>query len=233
MKQCPKCGTWIKHATHYYRHLKGCGTTASRVSCPHCSKTYCRKDKLHEHLKKQHTEVSLPPRFKCRICEKQFRYEMSYKQHQKSCGVNKLKPFKCPTCGKCFTRKATLIDHQKIHQIGGKRNLESEQLSSKKPKLPEKVEGILPVDKEVSTLKGAKVDAFFYPKTEHQQKDQQVFFQETLPRLETYLKKVLQSKKGVKWSLVLHSTLEMPNKYSEEPRRVSHYFRDDYPLITT
>lgn len=238
MKQCPKCGVLIKHATHYYRHLKGCGTTANRVSCSHCSKTYCRKDKLREHLKKQHPETALPtsavaPRFKCDICEKQFHYEMTYKQHKKSCGVKKPKPFKCSTCGKCFTRKATLKDHeQQVHQIGGavKRKMETQEPSpSKKPKLSEKVIA----DKEVSTLKGAKVDAFFYPKTEEQQKDQQVFFKETLPRLKTYMSDVLKSKKAVKWSLVLHCTLEMPDKYSEEPMRVSPYFRSGYPLITT
>ena len=116
MKQCPKCGTLIKHATHYYRHLKGCGTTANRVPCPHCPKTYSWKDKLREHLKKQHPEIISPPppQFKCGICEKTFRFEMAFKQHQKSCGVNKPKPFKCTICGKGFTRKATLQDHQKF-----------------------------------------------------------------------------------------------------------------------
>ena len=241
MKQCPKCGVLIKHATHYYRHLKGCGTTANRVQCPHCPSTFSRKDSLQKHVRKQHPEINSPspsaavPRFKCDICEKQFRYEMAYKQHRKCCGVDKPKPFKCSTCGKCFTRKATLKDHQQqVHQIGGaaKRKADQQELPfSKKPNLSEKTDGI--ADKEVSALKGAKVDVFFYPKTEQQQKDQQVFFKETLPRLKKYMEHALIKKKAVKWSLVLHSTMEMPDKYQDEPRRVSPYFHSAYPLITT
>ena len=125
-------------------------------------------------------------------------------------------------------------EHQTIHQIGGKRNLKSqEQSPNKKPKLPEKVNGILPADKEVSAMKGAKVDAFFYPKTEAQKTDLQVLFKETFPRIEAHLKKALLSKKGVKWNLVLRSTMEMPEKYDREPRQELHYFRDEYPLTTT
>ena len=45
---------------------------------------------------------------------------------------------------------------------------------------------VLAVDKEVSTMKGAKVDAFFKPKTQAQLKDQQVFFKETKARLQTH-----------------------------------------------
>ena len=47
-------------------------------------------------------------------------------------------------------------------------------------------------------MKGAKVDAFFHPKTGTQLMDQQVFFKETLPRLERHLQKVLKEKKGIK-----------------------------------
>ena len=48
-----------------------------------------------------------------------------------------------------------------------KRKFEEEsEKEVKKTKLPEKVDGVSPADKEVSAMKGAKVDAFFYPKTE-------------------------------------------------------------------
>lgn len=50
-------------------------------------------------------------------------------------------------------------------------------------------------DKVVSAMKGAKVDSFFYPKTETQKVDQQIFFKESLPRLEAHLKKPLRKRK--------------------------------------
>ena len=85
-------------------------------------------------------------------------------------------------------------------------------------------------DKEVSAMKGAKVDAFFYPKTETQRVDQQVFFKETLPRLELHLQKVLKEKRAIKWNLMYHCTLSMPEKYSDHPLRYSPYFRTPSPI---
>ena len=100
---------------------------------------------------------------------------MAYNLHQKHCGKERPKPFKCTfaDCGKSFTRKSTLENHQEhahLPQLGGevKRNAEEEQKQVKKTKLPEKEERVLPADKEVSAMKGAKVDAFFNPKTETQ-----------------------------------------------------------------
>ena len=89
---------------------------------------------------------------------------MALKVHKDHCGVDKPKPFKCTTCGKSFTRRATLEDHQKAHQVGGgvkRKASEQDGHLTKKVKLPNKVSGIAPADKQVSTLKGAKVDAFF------------------------------------------------------------------------
>ena len=81
----------------------------------------------------------------------------------------------------------------------------------------------LPADKDVSAMKGAKVDVFFHPKTEPQKVDQQVFFKETLPRLDKHLQKVLQETKSVKWNLMYHCTLEMPDKYRTEPMTYEGY----------
>ena len=88
-------------------------------------------------------------------------------------------------------------------------------------------------DKEVSAMKGAKVDAFFYPKIETQRVDQQVFFKETLPRLELHLQKVLEEKRAIKWNLMYHCTLSMPDKYSDHPLRYSPYFRTPSPITST
>lgn len=159
--------------------------------------------------------------------------------HEENCGKTKAKPFKCSfaDCEKCFSPKSTLEHHQQhahLSQLGGgvKRKLEEDsEKEAKKIKLPEKVEGVLEADKEVSAMKGAKVDACFYPKTETQQVDKQVFFKETLPRLETYLQKVLKEKKAIKWNLMYHCTMSMPDKYKDHPLRYSPYFRTPHPFL--
>ena len=170
---------------------------------------------------------------------------MAFHLHQVHCGVEKVKPFKCSfaDCGKCFARKSTLEHHQQhahLSQLGDgsiKRKMdeqENEKQEVKKIKLPEKVDGVLSADKEVSTMKGAKVDAFFEPKTETQLTDQQIFFKESLLRLQAHLQKVMNEKKGVKWNLMYHCTLFMPNdKYRPECMTHSGYFCTPNPLITT
>ena len=82
-------------------------------------------------------------------------------------------------------------------------------------------------------MKGAKVDAFFYPKTEGQKTDQQVFFKETAPRLEQRLKDALAEKKGLKLNLVYHCTLSMPSKYRSEPMVYSPHFRTPHAITST
>lgn len=84
-----------------------------------------------------------------------------------------------------------------------------------------------------AAMKGAKVDAFFHPKTEGQKADQQVLFKETLPRLEAHLKKALQEKKAIKWTLVYHCKLSIPDKYRDHPLTVSPHFRTLHALTTT
>ena len=255
-KKCPKCGVLIKHSTHFHRHVKRCGTTEHQVSCPFCPKTFTRKDNLKTHIKKKHAERSNAKEHRCENCQKTFSYEMAYQLHRGHCGKEKAKPFKCTfaNCGKCFSRKSTLEHHQQhthLSQLGGgiKRKVEESKTNVKKSKIPEetlkrKLEEKeserkdkkirdSPADKEVSSMKGAKVDAFFYPKTEPQTMDQQVFFKDTLPKLEVHLKQVLKEKKGVKWNLMYHCALEMPDKYRTEPLKYDGYFRTPNPLIST
>lgn len=130
---------------------------------------------------------------------------MALHLHEEHCGKEKPKPFKCTfaDCGKCFSRKSTLEHHQQhyhLSQLGGGVKRISEEDSEKEAKkttLPAKVDGVPEADKEVSAMKGAKVDTFFYPKTIAQQQDQQLFFKETLTTLEAHLKKTHEEKKGL------------------------------------
>lgn len=209
-KQCPKCGVWIKHSTHFHRHVKFCGTAEYRVSCPYCPVTFARRDDLKRHLKKKHPELAESQGYCCGNCQKPFQYEMALHLHEEHRGKEKPKPFKCTfaDCGKCFSRKSILEHHQQhyhLSQLGDGVKRISEEDSDKEDKkttFPGKVDGVPEADKEVSAMKGAKVDTFFYPKTTAQQQDQQVFFKDTLPRLEAHLKKTLEEKKAVKWNSV-------------------------------
>ena len=157
---------------------------------------------------------------------------MAYNTHRKNCGLDKA--HKCSTCGKCFAKKATLEKHVYEHQQkgGGTKRKSTEQQGRSSQKLPKKVTKVLPVDKEVSTMKGVKVDAFFYPKTQGQRADQQVFFKETLPRLQAHLRNVLQEKKAIKWNLVYHCSLSMHDSYSGEVRTHQGYFRTPHPIVS-
>ena len=235
MKQCPKCSVLIKNSTHFHRHVKRCGTEQHRAQCPFCEKSYSRNDDLKKHIKQKHPQPATPaplPAFTCEKCQKTFCYQTTYDLHCKHCGVDK--PFQCSTCGKCFAKKVTLEKHIQEHQQkgGGTKRKSTEQQGGPTKKLPKKVSGVLPADKEVSTMKGVKVDVFFYPKTESQLKDQQVFFKETLPRLQAHMQKVLQQKKAIKWNLVYHSELTMHDPYQQVLRTHQGYFRTPHPLIT-
>ena len=116
-KTCPKCSTIFKHSTHFHRHVKRCGTTEHNLQCPYCLQIFTRKDNLKTHMKKKHPQSAPLPiqGFTCDKCQKVFVYEMPFNVHQKSCGKDKPKPFQCTFsgCGKSFTRKSTLDDHQK------------------------------------------------------------------------------------------------------------------------
>ena len=163
---------------------------------------------------------------------------MAFNLHQQNCGKDKPKPFKCTICGKSFARKSTLEQHHQEHlsQLGGgvkRKASEKDEQQAKREKLPDKVSKVLPTDKEVSAMKGAKVDAFFKPKTEAQRTDQQIFFKETLPRLQAHLQKVLREKKAVKWNLMYHCTLTMPDPYRQVVRTHEGYFRTPHPITST
>ena len=56
-RPCPDCGTKINDRFNFSRHRRYCGKK-TRVPCPHCPKTFCRKDKMTEHVKKVHSATS-------------------------------------------------------------------------------------------------------------------------------------------------------------------------------
>ena len=88
-------------------------------------------------------------------------------------------------------------------------------------------------DKEESMLEGNKVNAYFYRKTKSHKVDQKVFFGESAARLETRLKEALKEKKAIKWSLVYHCEMSMPDKYQSEPMQYAHHFQLEHLMTST
>ena len=101
--------------------------------------------------------------------------------------------------------------------------------------LPKKIaEKVTPErDREDPMLEGNKVNAYFYPKTKSQKVDQKVIFKESMPRLEARLKEALKEKKAIKWSLVYHCEVSMPDRYRSQPMLYSPHFRLEHPVTST
>ena len=59
------------------------------------------------------------------------------------------------------------------------------------------------------------------------------FFKESAPRLEIRLKEALKEKKGIKWSLVYHCEMSMPDKYQSEPMLYSLHFQLEHLMTST
>ena len=234
MHICPKCGITILHDGNYYRHVKRCGTEQHRMKCLYYDKTFSRKDDMKKHMKKKHLEHS-GETFACTKCKKSFYYEENLITHQRACGKETLRKFNCPHpgCGKLLTRR-TMMEHHRDHEhqtgSGLKRKAEDEEmgkkyLKGKVPELPERVTvKSLRSDKEVSAANSSKVDSFFYPQTNFQQKDLQVFFKGSLERLKARLETAVQEKKGLKWNLIFHVKMEMHSSHHKQPIEFSPYF---------
>ena len=129
--------------------------------------------------------------------------------------------------------------HFHLSQLGSgvKRTLNQETREVKRTrqdfakKIDEK--GIPEPDREDSMLEGNRVNAYFYLKTKAQKVNQKVFFKESMPRLEARLKDALKEKKAIKWSLVYHCDMSMPDKYRSKPMLYSPHFRLEHPITST
>ena len=51
-RACTQCGKSFAHQSSLSRHRKVCGTTASRLPCPHCVTTFARASDLNRHVNK-------------------------------------------------------------------------------------------------------------------------------------------------------------------------------------
>ena len=108
----------FKHQKDLVEHMKNCHKDSSsdlnhlQKSCPVCNKKFLLKKNLLTHMKRFHeSEGSSEGKLQCQHCSKSFRYKSELESHENTHLGSK--NFKCH-CGKAYSSKKALYDHNKI-----------------------------------------------------------------------------------------------------------------------
>lgn len=83
-------------------------------SCDICGKRFLRKGCIQRHKEKHHNGSKQRLSFSCDECPKQCPSRHDLKLHKRLHSGER--PFKCGECGKAFTRKETLTEHEYTHK---------------------------------------------------------------------------------------------------------------------
>ncbi|XP_047039620.1 zinc finger protein 354A-like [Helicoverpa zea] len=116
---CVDCNKTFSHLATYQAHLKYSRAHASehvfKFPCPMCNKGYPSKEAMQDHFNYQHLGKTV---HKCPICEKPIASRANVEKHlMRVHGQKKEKPRNhiCQECGKAFTDKKALTQHEVIH----------------------------------------------------------------------------------------------------------------------
>ncbi|CAK1592391.1 unnamed protein product [Parnassius mnemosyne] len=117
--ECSDCNKVFSHLTTYQAHLKYSRAHASeqifKFPCPMCNKGYPTKEAMQDHFNYQHLGKTS---HKCPICDKPIASKANVEKHMMRVhGEKKEKPRNhvCQQCGKAFTDKKALNQHEVIH----------------------------------------------------------------------------------------------------------------------
>ncbi|KAM3956021.1 uncharacterized protein ACR2FA_010068 [Aphomia sociella] len=117
--ECTDCNKVFSHLTTYQAHLKFSRAHASdqvfKFPCPMCNKGYPTKEAMQDHFNYQHLGKTS---HKCPICDKPIASRAYVEKHMMRVhSQKKEKPRNhvCQTCGKAFTDKKALTQHEVIH----------------------------------------------------------------------------------------------------------------------
>lgn len=112
---CKQCDKMYSHQQSLHNHMKKIHPELDKTTfmCSECSKRFDSEKKL-----KVHEQVHLPDDKKlihpCPYCDKKFTKSVNVQAHVRS--IHQLeRPFLCSDCGKNFSTKGALKEHQIIH----------------------------------------------------------------------------------------------------------------------
>ncbi|XP_035713672.1 zinc finger protein 816-like [Folsomia candida] len=113
--RCPTCHRVFFISGNLREHIKAVHGTKERprfpCTFPGCDKTYLQKSEAVRHAKIEHAQN--PVRFRCTLCEKEFKTKGKLGRHILSHTTEK--PHNCATCGRSFAEVETLKSHETTH----------------------------------------------------------------------------------------------------------------------
>ncbi|XP_031199751.1 zinc finger protein 445 isoform X2 [Mastomys coucha] len=102
---CSQCGKNFSCKSYALEHQR-IHTQEKPYKCTRCRKTFRWKSNFSRHMRLHHKEVCKPEK-----CQEDFK--QNHNQFQVISTVEKT--FPCQNCGKTYTQKKSLIEHQRIH----------------------------------------------------------------------------------------------------------------------
>ncbi|CAH1642776.1 unnamed protein product [Spodoptera littoralis] len=102
---CEQCGKIFQSMALLKDHM-WVHTGVKRFKCDRCTKSFTQKTNLIIHMK---VHSGTRPSYECPLCGKHFAFYNNRRRHMFI--HTGLKPFKCDTCGKCFTSSGELKAH--------------------------------------------------------------------------------------------------------------------------
>ncbi|XP_062592918.1 zinc finger protein 354C-like [Saccostrea cucullata] len=111
-EKCKLCEKVFSSHQHLGRHMLS--HKNSQFICDVCGKIYKSARTLEKHKKSHNIDYKIP-QLECIHCKKSFSSKAVLQNHIETQHAGKKSSFLCSTCGKVFTRKYSLQQHQIVH----------------------------------------------------------------------------------------------------------------------